>query len=88
MSGVIGGRDASMDRDFRGGYYNGREMESRNNPFVQGSTLNREANDVVQAFLANQNRPGRIEDLPSPTGPFGQQQVCKFERSGDSKLII
>ena len=99
MSGVIGGgggtnhglgREASMDRDFRPSTF-----QSRANPFVQGSTLNREADDVVQMFLANNgasanappggadqirnNQPGKIEDLPSPTGAFGQQQV----RSGN-----
>ena len=75
MSGVVGGgRDVSMDRDFRPGF-----GASRANPFVHGSTLNREADDVVQMFLANNHngnrQPGKVEDLPSPTGAFGQQQV-------------
>ena len=78
---------------------------------MHGSTLNREADDVVQMFLANsggggaaamtasglaaaapgasgganpsgqrQQLPGKIEDLPSPTGDFGQQQVSFFKQ--------
>ena len=80
---------------------------------MHGSTLNREADDVVQMFLANsggggvaamtasgpaaaapgasgganpsgggqrQQLPGKIEDLPSPTGDFGQQQVRFFKQ--------
>ena len=88
MSGVAGGgRDASMDRDFRPGFGGA----SRANPFVHGSTLNREADDVVQMFLANNHngnrQPGKVEDLPSPTGAFGQQQVINNLNSmGNSYL--
>ena len=71
-----------------------------NNPFVQGSQLQQEADSVVQMFLMNEAnkksiqqgmmhhqtdftdsitkrnlQPGRIEDLQSPTGPYGQMQV-------------
>ena len=95
MSGGAG-RDSSVDKDFRGypqntatgGFYS--RMESRNNPFVEGSALNQEANSVVQMFLSNhasrindrqehpsqpKPSPGKVEDLQSPTGAFGQMQV-------------
>ena len=90
MSGVAGGgRDASMDRDFRPGFGGGA---SRANPFVQGSTLNREADDVVQMFLANNHngnrQPGKVEDLPSPTGAFGQQQVIIFSMSWEILIFL
>ena len=94
------------DKDFRRGGYNGHNINnmdigstpnSKPNPFVHGSQLHQEAENVVQAFLMNEGcktsmqheldtnqldagankfvNPGKIEDLPSPTGPYGEMQV-------------
>ena len=94
------------DKDLRRSGYNpqnittmdiGSTPNSKPNPFVQGSQLQQEAENVVQAFLMNEAskksmqqefvtdqldsgiirspNPGKIEDLPSPTGPYGEMQV-------------
>ena len=94
------------DKDFRRSGYNAQHINtidigttpnSKPNPFVQGSQLQQEAENVVQAFLMSEaseqsmqpgyvddqidsgighlNKPGKIEDLPSPTGPYGDMQV-------------
>ena len=49
------------------------DTPDRPNPFIHGSSIASEADNVVQMFLMNMNPnvsrrpPGRIEDLPSPT---------------------
>jgi hypothetical protein len=60
-----------------------RDTPDRPNPFVHGSSVATEADNVVQMFLMNMNHamapggldfdqrpPGRIENLPSPLGPI------------------
>ena len=105
------------DKDFRRSGYNARNVttmdigstpNSKPNPFVQGSQLQQEAENVVQAFLMNEAgkksmqqefvtdqldsgimrspNPGKIEDLPSPTGPYGEMQVQnRYTLEGVSK---
>jgi hypothetical protein len=86
----------------------GSTPNSKPNPFVQGSQLQQEAENVVQAFLMNEAgkksmqqefvtdqldsgimrspNPGKIEDLPSPTGPYGEMQVQnRYTLEGVSK---
>ena len=75
------GRDSALGPYMSHGYYGGyRDTPDRPNPFLQGSSVASEADNVVQMFLKNMNNPslgvdierrppGRIENLPSPTGP-------------------
>ncbi len=91
------GRDSALDPYMSSGYrfgqdpYSGNQMYNmtstpdRPNPFVHGSSVATEADNVVSMFLMNMNRPqdgqpgqfqspGKIEDLSSPISVGAYQQ--------------